>query len=139
MEYLGYALSSQGIKSKGKKVDTVRKMPRPHNLSALKSFLGSVQFLPNLSTITEPLSKLIRNGVEWKWKEKEEEAFQIVKDMLCKDMVLAHFDPSLLIGISCNASNVGIDVVLFHRFQDGQERPIANVSKTLTESQRKYS
>ena len=142
VEYLGHTLSSQGI-SKGKKVDAVRKMPRPHNLSTLKSFLGSVQFygkfLPNLSTITEPLHKLTRNGVEWKWKEKEEEAFQTVKDMLCTDMVLAHFDSSLPIGISCDASNVGIGAVLFHRFQDGQERPIANASKTLTESQRKYS
>ena len=55
MEYLGHTLSSQGI-SKEKKVNAVRKMPRPHNLSTLKSFLGSVQFygkfLPNLSTIT---------------------------------------------------------------------------------------
>ena len=53
--------------------------------------------------------------------------------------MLAHFGSSLPIGISCDASNVGIDAMLFHRFHDGQERPIANASKTLTESQRKYS
>ena len=29
--------------------------------------------------------------------------------------------------------------MLFHRYPDGSERPIANVSKTLTETQRKYS
>ena len=142
VEYLGHPLSSQGI-SKEKKVDAVCKMPRPHNLSTLKSFLGSVQFygkfLPNLSTITEPLHKLTRNGVEWKWKKKEKEAFQTGKDMLCTDMVPAHFDPSLPIDISCDASNMGIGAVLFHRFQNGQKRPIANASKTLTESQRKYS
>jgi len=28
---------------------------------------------------------------------------------------------------------------LFHRYSDGTERPIANISKTLTESQRDYS
>ena len=59
--------------------------------------------------------------------------------MLCTDMVLVHFDPSLRIGISCDAFNVGIGAVLFRRFQDGQERPIASASKTLTESQRKYN
>ena len=42
-------------------------------------------------------------------------------------------------GISCNASNVGIGVVLFHRYPDGSERPIFNASKTLTSSQRRYS
>ena len=59
--------------------------------------------------------------------------------MLRTYMVLTHFDSSLPIGISCVTSNVGIGAVLFYRFQDKQERPIANASKTLTESQRKYS
>ena len=89
VEYLGRTLSSQGL-SKEKKVDAVCRMPRPHNLSTLKSFLGSVQFygkfFPNLSTIIDLLHKLTRNGVEWKSKEKEEEAFQTVKDMLCTDV-----------------------------------------------------
>ena len=59
--------------------------------------------------------------------------------MLCSKSVLAHFDPSLPLGISCDASNVGIGAVLFHRFPDGCERPVANASKTLTDAQRKYS
>ena len=41
--------------------------------------------------------------------------------------------------ISCDASNVGIGVVLFHCYLDGSERSTSNVSKTLTPSQRRYS
>ena len=48
------------------------------------------------------------------------------------------FDPSLPLGIACDASAVGIGATLFHRYSDGSERPIAN-SKTLTASQRNYS
>ena len=59
--------------------------------------------------------------------------------MLSSNSVLAHFDPSLPLGVSCDASNVGIGAVLFHRFPDGSERPVANASKTLTDAQRKYS
>ena len=62
-----------------------------------------------------------------------------MKDWLCTDTLLAHFDPSLDIGISCDASDCGIGAVLFHRFPDGSERPIANVSKTLSPAQRRYS
>ena len=48
-------------------------------------------------------------------------------------------NPDLTIGICCDASSVGIGATLFHRFADGSERPIANVSKTLSQSQRNYS
>ena len=142
VEYLGHRLSHEGI-AKGTKVDAVLKMPRPENVSSLKSFLGSVQFyskfLPNLSNITEPLHCLTRRDTPWRWGADEEAAFQHLKNMLCQDNVLAHFDPKQDIGISCDASEVGLGAVLFHRYEDGSERPIANVSKILTDTQRKYS
>jgi len=53
--------------------------------------------------------------------------------------VLAHFDPSLPLGVACDASAVGIGTTLFHRYSDGSERPIAKISKMLTASQRNYS
>ncbi|RUS91013.1 hypothetical protein EGW08_001230 [Elysia chlorotica] len=50
------------------------------------------------------------------------------------------FNPKrFVVGISCDASDVGIGCVLFHRYNDGSERPIANASKTLTQTQRRYS
>ncbi|KAL5477849.1 hypothetical protein EMCRGX_G024698 [Ephydatia muelleri] len=142
IEYLGHTLSRQGV-SKGKKVDAVKLMPPPENVSTLRSFLGSVQFygkfLPNLATITEPLHSLTKKGTTWTWKSEQAEAFQKVKDLLSDDTVLAHFDPSLPVGISCDASEVGIGAVLFHRYPDASERPICNASKTLTPTQRGYS
>ena len=118
-------------------------MPRPDNVSSLKSFLGSVQFyskfLPNLATVTEPLYKLKGNNTKWSWNEEQEVAFTSLKQMLSTETVLAHFDPSLPIGVSCDASSVEIGAVLFHRFPNGSERPITNVSKTLSATKRKYS
>eukprot|EP00731_Ephydatia_muelleri_P034216 Em0051g8a len=142
VEYLGHILSQQGI-AKGPKFDAVKMMPPPENVSSLRSFLGSVQFygkfLPNLATITEPLHRLTKKDIPWSWGAEEQEAFQKLKDLLCTDTILVHFNPTLPIGISCDASEVGLGAVLFHRYSDGSERPIANASKTLTNTQRGYS
>ena len=142
VEYLGHRLSYNGV-AKGQKVDAVCKMPVPTNVSSLRSFLGSVQFygkfISNLSTLIEPLNKLTRKGVQWRWQKEQDQAFRKLKQILVEDTVLAHFDPSIRIGISCDASDTGIGAVLLHRYKDGSERPIQNASKTLTQSQRAYS
>eukprot|EP00731_Ephydatia_muelleri_P005288 Em0002g1464a len=116
VEYLGHILSQQGI-SKGHKCSSTA----------------------NLASVTEPLHRLTKKEVPWTWGTEQVEVFKKLKDLLCADTVLAHFDPSLPIGISCDASEVGVGAVLFHRYSDGGERPIANASKTLTTTQQGYS
>ena len=143
IDYLGHTLSSRGI-AKGSKVDAILEMPTPKNISTLKSFLASVQFYskflpPYFSEITEPLYKLTRKGQQWKWGEEEATSFKKIKRLLCTETVLAHYDPSLPLGLSCDASECGIGAVLFHRFADGSERPILNISKVLSATQRRYS
>eukprot|EP00731_Ephydatia_muelleri_P035708 Em0150g6a len=112
VEYLGHILSQQGI-SKGHKVDAVKMMPPPENVSSLRSLLGSVQFyskfLPNLASVTEPLHRLTKKEVPWTWGTEQVEVFKKLKDLLCADTVLAQFDPSLPIGISCDASEATIE------------------------------
>ena len=124
VEYVGHTLSPDGI-SKGRKVNTVLQMPPPKDMSALRPFLGSVQFyakfIPNLSSRTEPLTQLTRKDTAWRWGPEEQTAFQELKDLLCTHTALAHFDPTKQVGISCDASNVGIGAVLFHRYDDGSE------------------
>lgn len=143
VEYLGHVLKHDGI-YKGHKVDAVFNMPAPKDVSALKSFLGSLQFyakfLPsNFSSEAEPLYRLTKKQVDWTWGSQEETAFQNLKNLLLSDNVLTHYNPALPIGISCDASSVGIGATLFHRYPDGSERPIANISKILSDSQRNYS
>ena len=93
----------------------------------------------DLSTLTEPLYCLLKKGVPWRWGNQEQQAFDHLKSILCTDTVLAHFNPREKIGISCDASDVGIGAVLFHRYSDGTEHPITNASETLSATQRRYS
>ena len=85
VEYLGFMISNQGI-AKGHKVDTILRMPPLTDVTSLRSFLGSVQFykfLPSLATTTEPLYRLTKKEIQWKWGAEEQATFQVLKNMLC--------------------------------------------------------
>jgi len=103
----------------------------------VRSFLGSVQFYakflpPMFASVAEPLYRLTRKGHRWVWGSEEKAVFRRLKELLSAADVLAYFDPSLPSGVACDASAVGIGTTLFHHYSDGSERPIANISKTLT-------
>ena len=126
---MGHVLSSEGI-HRGPKVNALNEMPALHDVSTLRSFLGSVQFYanflpPTFPSVAEPLYCLTRKGHRWAWGS-EEAAFRRLKELLSTADVLTHFDLSLPLGVACDASAVGIGATLFHRYSDGTERPIAN-------------
>ena len=118
-------------------------MPAPSSVSQLKSFLGQIQFynkfLSDAATTLEPLYGLKRKNIPWVWGKREQSAFENIKNKLCSDNVLANYDPNLPLGVSWDASDVGVGAVLFHRYPDGSERPIENASSTLNKAEINHS
>ena len=53
-------------------------MQNPQNKKELQTFLGMAnylsKFVPNLSTLTEPLRELDRKDFEWLWLQRQEDA-----------------------------------------------------------------
>ena len=143
VEYLGYKITKEGLKPSENKVKAITKAPEPKNLPELRSFLGLVnyyaKFLPDLSTVLAPMHILLRKGVPWKWGTEQRAAYDRVKDMLKSPKLLAHFDQTLPLVLSCDASPYGVGAVLSHILEDGEERPIAFASRSLATAERQYS
>ena len=143
VSHLGHIIDSQGLHPIQDKVDTILEAPPPKTLTQLKAYLGLLtyygRFLPNISKHLFSLYRLLLKNTKWRWSEEEESAFQESKKLLTSSNLLVHFDPSLPLILSCDASMYGIGAVLAHRMTDGSEKPIGYVSCTLTESEKHYS
>ena len=82
---------------------------------------------------------MLRKGSAWKWEADEQASFDQAKKLLLSSQVLAHYDPTKELVVSCDASQYGIGAVLAHRMDDGAEKPIAFASRTLAPAERKYA
>ena len=109
----------------------------------MRSFLGIVQyyhyFLPGLATMLAPLHKLLQKGMQWEWTHDCQKVFEGCKEGLASDSLLVHYDLNRELKLACDASSYGLGAVLSHIMDDGQERPIAYASRTLSSSERNYA
>jgi len=141
--YLGHLLDKHGIHPTQDRVSAIVNAPIPRNASELRSYLGGLnfyhKFLKDISTVLAPLHELLHKGKKWIWGKPQQEAFLCSKKMLQSSQLLIHYDPSLDIIVSCDASPYGLGCVLSHKMPDGSERPVAFASRTLSSAERKYA
>ena len=141
--YIGHYLDADGIHCTKDKLEAIMNMRAPENVTELRSFLGLItyyqKFIPNLSSMFQPLHELLQKDVPWEWTAECEQAMQQAKDILMREPVLIPFDPKRKLVLACDASPYGLGAVLSHVMDDGSERPIAYASRTLTKSERNYS
>ncbi|UYV67807.1 K02A2.6-like [Cordylochernes scorpioides] len=143
VKFLGHTLSSEGLFIDEEKLDAITKMEAPRSTKELKSFLGMVnylgKFIPNLADKLQPLNSLLSTKNEWVWDEPQKKSFNLLKQELVSRPNLALFDPSRTTIVSADASSFGLGGVLRQEQSDGSLKPIAYVSRTLSETEKRYS
>nr|XP_054759939.1 uncharacterized protein K02A2.6-like [Lytechinus pictus] len=141
--YLGLKVSSQGLQPVKDKIEPIINAPKPKNVTELRSFLGMVQFysrfLPDLASVLAPLHKLLQKEQKWEWSKAQPEAYEKCKRMLTSDALLVHYDNRRELKMSCDASSYGVGAVISHVMDNGEKKPIAFASRTLTKSERNYA
>ena len=139
VQFLGYRVDREGRHPTDEKIAPIKGALSSKNVAELRSSLGLLNyygnFIPNLSTLLQLLHELPRKGVKWAWTEESEKAFVRSKSELVTDKVLVPYDEKIL---ACDASPYGVGAVISHVMDDGEERPIAFASRTLTKSERNY-
>ena len=143
IKYLGHVISKNGLQKSTEKIVAIQNAPRPKNVEEVQQFLGMVRyydkFIPDASSILEPLNNLLRKNSKFRWTDACETAFQRAKDEIISDRVLMPFTPEYEVILATDASPYGLSAVLSHKLPDGSERPVLFISRSLTKAEKNYS
>jgi hypothetical protein len=141
IRYLGYLVSSAGIRPNPENVDCVKKFPVPTCSKDVQRFLGLAsyfrRFIPSFSIKARVLYDLIRKNAAFKFGDDELVAFETLKDSLVDAPLLAIYSPLLETELHCDASSKGFGAILLQKQDDGKFRPVRYLSKRTTESESK--
>lgn len=145
VKYLGH-LVGQGLRTPSDfKVQAIKDFPNPTTKTHVRAFLGIAgyyrKYIPEFSVLAAPLTNLLK-GKQRKstieWNDSCQKAFENLKDKLSKNPVLYSPDFERPFILQCDASNLGIGVVL-SQMSGNDEHPILFLSKKFTSAEQKYS
>lgn len=137
--YLGHILSDKGILPDPSKSDVMKNYPIPSNADEVRRFVAFAnyyrKFIPNFSSITVPLNRLLKKDVKFEFNKDCETAFTTIKEILTSPKILQfpNFEKDFI--LRTDASGFAIGAVL----SNNDDRPIAYASKTLNKAEKNYS
>ncbi|GJV91325.1 putative reverse transcriptase domain-containing protein [Tanacetum coccineum] len=138
VQFLGHVIDSEGIHVDPAKIESIKDWESPKTPTEIRQFLGLAgyyrRFIEGFSKIAKPMTKLTQKSVKFNWGEKEETAFQTLKQKLCSAPILALPEGSENFVVYCDASHKGLGAVLMQK-----EKVIAYASRQLKIHEKNYT
>ena len=142
IQYFGHILSTKGIQPQPSKTQAIQKMypaTTPKQVCAFQGLVGYYRkFIKNFVKIAKPFTLLTRQQVKSEWTPEHWEAFMKLKDSIIQAPILCYPNPNKKFIIYTDTSDDACGAQLTQE-HDGTEFPIAFLSHTFSETQRKWS
>ncbi|GJS19228.1 putative reverse transcriptase domain-containing protein [Tanacetum coccineum] len=120
------------------KIESIKDWTSPKSPTEIRQFLGLAgyyrRFIEGFSKIAKPMTKLTQKKVKFEWGDKQEAAFQLLKQKLCSAPILALPEGSEDFIAYCDASKKGLGAVLMQR-----EKVISYASRQLKIHEKNYT
>ncbi|GJW04405.1 putative reverse transcriptase domain-containing protein [Tanacetum coccineum] len=138
VQFLGHVIDSKGIHVDPAKIESIKDWTSPKSPTEIRQFLGLAgyyrRFIEGFSKIAKPMTKLTQKKVKFEWGDKQEAAFQLLKQKLCSAPILALPEGSEDFIAYCDASKKGLGAVLMQR-----EKVISYASRQLKIHEKNYT
>ena len=142
IKYLGLIISTKKIRIDLAKIEAIRQWDTPTCVQEVCLFIGFCnfyrQFIKNFSKIAGSLNLLTRNNIPFAWTLERKKEFQELKQCLCEDPILAHFDPKKQCFIETDLSNYVNAGVLSQMDNNGVLYPVTYFFKRMAPAKCNY-
>jgi len=140
--FLGVIIGEDRVRMEKEKVQRVVEWPVPKSMKDVQKFLGLAnyyrQFVKDFAKIAKPLHEIRRKENKWSWGERQQKAFEELKERFTTEPVLVTLDLDKKMRVEADASDFAMGEVLSIKCEDEKWRLVAYISKSLNEAERNY-
>jgi len=122
VEFLEVIIGEDGVRMEKEKMQGVIEWLMPKGTKDIQKFLGLANyyrwFVKNFARIAKPLHEMIRKEMKWTWRERQQRAFEELKERFMTEPVLVTSDLDKEMRVKVDASDFVMGGVLLMKCED---------------------
>ena len=142
VNFLGMIVSRDGIKMDPEKVNAILKWPELANVKQVHAFLGLNNFyrcfIKDYAIISHPMVDLTCKDIIFNFGNKEKASFEALKAAFTTAPMLQYPNQDREFHLETNTSEFAVGGVISVKCHDGEFRPIAYMSHSMTPPEQNY-
>ena len=142
VRFLGVVIGPERIKMKKEKVKGVLDQLTLKGVKDIQKFLELANyyqwFIKDFTAIARPLHDLVKKDQKLDWTERQKKVFQELKRRFTKELVLPVLKLDKKMRMEVDVSDYMIGEVSSMKCEDGKQRLVTFLSKSLNKTERNY-
>ena len=140
-KFLGYMVIHKGIEVNPEQIKAINNLRNPRNSKEVQKLTGMAavlnRFISRSTDRCRPFFLLINKWKNFEWTEECAKAFQQLKDYLARSPIMFSPEPDEVLFAYIAIAMYAVSLVLI-RVDNGIQRPVYYVSKSLHEAEMRY-
>jgi hypothetical protein len=140
---LGHNVSDSRISIDPERIAAILNLPAPTSKKEVQDFIGVIKFIcrfvPDFVVMVKPIHNLLKQDRSFAWTYDVENAFVGIKKEINSTPVLAKPDFEKEFTIYTNSIEEVVSAILMQNDDQGNEKPMAYMSQSLSNDEFKYS
>ena len=142
-QFLGFMVTQRGIEANPAQLKAILETPAPNSRKGVQQLTDRLatlgRFISRFTDRLKPFFATLKGADRARWKKECDQALVAIKNYLAEPSVLPSLEVGDTLFMYLTVSDIAVSVVLFKEGEDGRQRPVFFVSKSLADAETRYS